>query len=319
MPPPRLARFACAILTLVCSQVAVAQLQPNRPIRIVTSSLGGGTDFASRMLATSLTESLGRTVIVDNRGSGVLPGQVASKATPDGHTLLLITGGIAWVLPLFQKVPYDPIRDFVPVSLIASFPAVMAINASVPANSVGEFIRLAQSRPGALNYVMTAPGGSAHLAGELFKFMAKVNLTPVPYKTTGTAVTDLIGGRVEMFFSAAGPIMPHVKAGRLKALAVSSSKPSALLPDLPTVAATVPGYSLEGYYCLFAPAGTREEVVRFLNREVMRVLQDDSVRGKFLAAGVEPRGSAPEELGALREADMAKMANLIRETGLKAK
>jgi len=318
MPPTRLARFACAILTLACGQVAVAQLQPNRPIRIVTSSLGGGTDFASRMLATSLTESLGRTVIVDNRGTGVLPGQVVSKATPDGHTLLLITGGIAWVLPLFQKVPYDPIRDFVPVSLIASFPAVMAINAQVPANSVSEFIRLAQSRPGALNYVMTVPGGSAHLAGELFKFMAKVNLTPVPYKAAGTAVTDLVSGRVQMFFSAAGPIMPHVKAGRLKALAVSSPKPSALVPELPTVAATVPGFALEGYYCLFAPAGTPEKAVRFLNREVVRVLQDDGVRAKFLAAGVEPRSSAPEELGALQKADMAKMADLIREAGLKA-
>lgn len=317
MTPSRLARFACAFLTLVCSQGAVAQLQPGRPIRIVTSSLGGGTDFASRMLATSLAESLGRSVIVDNRGSGVLPAQVVSKATADGHTLLLITGGIAWVLPLFQKVPYDPVKDFAPVALIASFPAVMAINASVPAGSVSEFIRLAQSRPGTLNYVMTVPGGSAHLASELFKFMAKVSLTPVPYKTTGTGVTDLVGGRVQMFFSAAGPILPHVKAGRLKALAVTSPKPSALVPDLPTVAATVPGYSLEGYYCLFAPTGTPEEAVRLLNREVVRVLQDDAVRAKFLASGVEPRGSAPQELGALQASDMEKMAELIRETRLK--
>ena len=318
MPPARFARFACAILTLVCSQVSFAQLQPNRPIRIVTSSLGGGTDFASRLLATNLTESLGRSIIVDNRSSGLMPGQLVSRATPDGHTLLLITGGIAWVLPLFQKAPYDPIKDFVPLSLIASFPTVMAINASVPANSVSEFIRLAQSRPGALNYVMTAPGGSAHLASELFKFMAKVNLTPVPYKTTGTGVIDLVSGRVQMFFSAAGPIMPHVQAGKLKALAVSSPKPSALLPDLPTVAATVPGYALEGYYCLFAPAGTPEDTVRFLNREFVRVLQDDGVRAKFLAAGVEPRGSTPQELRVVQEADSANMANLIRETGLKA-
>lgn len=323
--PPRhrmvsrcLARFACTMLALVFSQVAVAQLQPNRPIRIVTSSLGGGTDVASRILAASLTESLGRTVIVDNRGSGVLPGQVVSRATPDGHTLLLITGGIAWVLPLFQKVPYDPVKDFAPVSLIASFPTVMALNASVPANSVSEFIRLAQSRPGALNYVMTAPGGSAHLAGELFKYMAKVALTPVPYKATGVGVTDLVSGRVQLFFSAAGPIVPHVKAGRLKALAVTSPKPSPLAPDLPTVAATVPGYALEGYYCLFAPAGTAEETVRFLNREVARALQDEGVRAKFLAAGVEPRGGTPEELRATHETDTANMATLIRETGLKA-
>jgi len=318
MSSTRAARCACAMLALICSQVASAQLQPNRPLRIVTSSLGGGTDFASRLLATSLTESLGRTVIVDNRSSGLAPGQVVSKAAPDGHTLLLITSGIAWVLPLFQKVPYDPVKDFVPLSLIASFPTVLAINAAVPANSVSELIRLAQSRPGTLNYVMTAPGGSGHLAGELFKFMARVSLTPVPYKTTGTAVIDLVGGRVQVFFSAAGPIMPHVKAGRLKALAVSSPKPSALVPDLPTVAATVPGYALEGHYCLFAPAGTPEETVRFLNREVVRVLQDDGVRAKFLASGVEPRGSPPEELGALQAADTAKMAELVREAGLKA-
>jgi tripartite-type tricarboxylate transporter receptor subunit TctC len=287
MPPTSLARLTCAMLTLVCSQLAVAQLQSNRPIRLVTSSL--------------------------------LPAQVVSKATPDGHTLLLITGGIAWVLPLFQKVPYDPVKDFVPLSLIASFPTVMAINASVPANSVSEFIQLARSRPSALNYVMTAPGGSAHLAGELFKFMAKVNLTPVPYKTTGTGVADLVSGRVQMFFSAAGPIMPHVKSGRLNALAVSSPKRSPLFPDLPTVADTVSGYALEGFYCLFAPAGTPEDAVRLLNREVVRVLQDDGVRAKFLAAGVEPRASTPDELGALQEADVTKMAALIREAGLKAR
>ena len=309
---------AMAVAILAWLPPAHAQLQPNRPIRIVTTGFGGGTDFVARLIATGLNTSLGQPVIVDNRGSSVVPGEVVSKASPDGHTLLVTTGGIQWVLPLFQKVPYDPVKDFSPVTVGASFPAVLVISASVPANTVKEFIALAKAKPGAYNHVMTAHGGSAHLSAALFAHMADIRIVPVPYKNTGTAITDLISGRVHLFFSASGPVMPHVKAGRLKALAVTSAKSFPLLPDLPTMASTVPGYEMEAVYCLFAPAGTSPATIKQLNREVQKVLSQPDVKEKFLAAGIEPRGSTPAELAKLMKADSDRMARLVQDAGLKA-
>lgn len=305
-------------MVVLSTGTVYGQLQPNKPVRIVTSGFGGGTDFVSRVIASGLTASLGQQVIVDNRGSSVVPGEIVSKASPDGHTLLVTSGGILWVLPLFQKVPYDPVKDFSPVSLMASFPTILAVNASVPADSVKELIALAKAKPGGLNYVMTAQGGSAHLASELFKSMAGVNIVPVPYKNTGTAIIDLISGRVQMFFSASGPVMPHVKSGKLKALAVTSAKTSALFPDMPTVAASVPGYDVEAVYCIFAPAKTPAAIINRLNQEIVRVLGQADVKEKLLTAGIEPRGSSPAELGALRKSDMAKMSKLIQEAGIGA-
>ncbi len=307
-----------AAVMVLGTPATYGQLEPNRPLRIVASGFGGGTDFVARVVASGLDAALGRPVVVDNRGSGVMPADVTSKASPDGHTLLVSTGGLLWVLPLIQKAPFDPMKDFVPISIVASFPTVLAVNASVPANSVKELIALAKAKPGTLNYVMTAKGGSAHLASELFKNTAGVNIVAVPYKNTGTGIVDLVAGRVHMFFSASGPVMPHVKAGRLKALAVTSAKPSPLLPGLPTVAASLPGYEMEGVYCLFAPAGTPAATIRFLNREVVRVLGETAVREKLMEAGIEPRGSTPAELDALRKSDMAKMSKLIKDAGIGA-
>ncbi|MBI3044913.1 MAG: tripartite tricarboxylate transporter substrate binding protein [Betaproteobacteria bacterium] len=307
-----------AALVMLGVQPACGQLQQDRPIRIVTSGFGGGTDFASRQLASGLSARLSQNVIVENRGSSVVPGEVVSKANPDGHTLLVSTGGVLWVLPMFLKVPYDPVRDFSPVVLAASFPTVLVINASLPVNSVKELIALAKAKPGALNHVMTAYGGSAHLAAELFKYMAGVKIASVPYKNTGTGIADLISGRVQLFFSASGPVMPHVKAGKLKALAVTSPRPFPLLPDLPIVAHTLPGYDIEGFYCVFAPAKTPASVLNQLNRELVQVLGQADVRQKFLAAGIEPRGGSSADLGALMKADMKKMANLVKNAGIKA-
>ena len=307
-----------AAMAVLGTETVYGQLQPNKPIRIVTSGLGGGTDFVARQIANGLTASLGQQVLVDNRGSSVIPGEIVSKASPDGHTLLVTSGGILWVLPFFQKVPYDPVKDFSPVTLTASFPAILAVNASVPANSVKEFIALAKAKPGALNYVITAQGGSAHLAAELFNSMAGVKMVPIPYKNAGTAITDLISGQVQLFFSASGPVMPHVKSGKLKALAVTSAKTSALFPDMPTVAASVPGYDMEAVYCIFAPAKTPAAIINRLNQEIVRVLSQADVKEKLLAAGIEPLGSSPAELGALRQSDMAKMGKVIKDAGIGA-
>jgi len=212
---PHLRLIVAAVLSILGTHAVHAQLQPGKPIRIVTSGIGGGTDFVSRQVATALTASLGRPVIVENRGSSVVPGDTVAKAQPDGHTLLVTSGGILWVMPLFQKVPYDAVKDFAPVTTIATFPSVLTVNATVPANSVKELIALAKAKPGALNFVMTAEGGSSHLNASMFSVMAGVKMTPIPYKNTGTAITDLISGQVQLFFSAMGPVMPHVKSGRL--------------------------------------------------------------------------------------------------------
>jgi tripartite-type tricarboxylate transporter receptor subunit TctC len=309
---------SAALLVLLGTETVYGQLQPKKPIRIVTSGLGGGTDFVARQVANALTTSLGQQVLVENRGSSVIPGEIVANASPDGHTLLFTSGGILWVLPFFQKVPYDPVKDFSPVALSGSFPSLLVINASVPANSVKELIALAKAKPGALNSVMTAQGGSAHLSAELFKSMAGVKIVPVPYKDTGTAITDLVSGQVQLFFSASGPVMPHVKSGKLKALAVTSAKTSALFPDMPTVAASLPGYDMEAVYCIFAPPHTPAAIISRLNHEIVRVLSQADVKQRLLAAGIEPRSSSPAELGALRKSDMARMGKLIKDAGIAA-
>lgn len=308
-----LAASVAAVLSLLGATLARAQLQPGKPIRIVTTGIGGGTDFASRQVATGLTSSLGRPVVVENRGSSVVPGDTVAKAQPDGHTLLLTSGGVHWVLPFFQKVPYDAVKDFAPIIIVASFPSVLAINASVPASSVRELITLAKAKPGALNYVMTVEGGSAHLSAAMFSVMAGVRMTPIPYKNTGTAITDLVSGQVQLFFSASGPIMLHVKTGKLKALGITSARKSALLPDLQPIDEAVPGYDMEAIYCIFAPAKTSAATVDTLNREINRVLAQPDVKERFMAAGIEPRGGTAAELGTLRKTDMAKMAKLVAD------
>jgi tripartite-type tricarboxylate transporter receptor subunit TctC len=310
------ARIAAAAAIVLGAHAAHGQLQPNKPIRLVTSGIGGGTDFAARLVASGLTASLGQPVIVENRGSSVVPGDTVAKALPDGHTLLVTSGGILWAMPLFQKVPYDAVKDFAPVTLAAAFPSVLTINGSVPAGSVKEFIALAKAKPGTLNYVMTAEGGSAHLSAALFSVMAGINIVPVPYKNTGTAITDLISGQVQVFFSASGPIMQHVKTGKLKALGITSARASALVPDLPTIAATLPGYDMEAVYCIFAPARTPAAVINRLNQEIGRVLAQADVRERFLAAGIEPRTSTPEQLGAMRKSDITRLSKLIKDAGI---
>lgn len=242
-----------------------------------------------------------------------------AKALPDGHTLLVTSGGILWVMPLFQKVPYDAVKDFAPVTLVASFPSVLTVNASVAAASVKELIAVAKARPGGLNYVMTAEGGSAHLSTALFQVMAGINMVPVPYKNTGTAITDLVSGQVQVFFAAGGLIMPHVKSGKLRALGITSAKASALAPDLPPIAATLPGYDMEAVYCIVAPAKTPSPTIGRLNREIGRVLAQADVKERFLAAGIEPRASTPEELGALRKSDIARVSKLIKDAGIGGK
>ncbi len=296
---------------------AAGQAYPTKPIRIVTSGVGGATDFVARLIAQGLTDNQSQQVIVDNRASGVIPGEIVFKAPPDGHTLLLATG-ILWLLPFLQdKVPYDPVQDFSPVTLAVSSPNILTVTPSLPAKSVKELIALAKAKPGTLNYAITSQGGGAHLAAELFMVMAGINMVRVPYKSGGTAVTELIGGQVQLYFVSAGSVVPHLKSGRLRALAVTGPKPSAIFPELPTVAASLPGYELETIYGVFAPARTPEAIVTRLQQEIVRAINKPDIKEKFLNSAVEPIGSTPAALAALRKSEMTRMGKVIKEAGIR--
>lgn len=306
--------MAGMLAAILAAAPAAAQLQPGKPVRLVTSGVGGSTDYVARQLAQGLNAVLQRPVIVENRGSSVVPGETVAKAQPDGHSLLVTSGGILWVLPFYQQVPYDAVKDFAPVSMLAAFPSVLAVNAAVPGSSIKALIDYAKAKPGTLNYVMTAEGGSAHLAAVQFSVLAGVKLVAVPYKNTGTAMTDLLSGQVQLFFSAAGTVMPHVKTGKLKALGVTSARASAVVPDVPPISSVLPGYDMESVLCLFAPAQSPVAVVNFLNKEARNVLSQSDVRERLLGAGFEPRSSTPAELGKLRAEDVARMAALIKNS-----
>ena len=298
--------------------MALGQDYPNRPIRLVSPGPGGGADFVARFVAQGISGPLGQQVVVENRPAGVIPGQIVSKAPPDGYTVM-VNGNSFWIAPLMRDgVPYDPLKDFSPITLAVSSPNILVVHASVPATSVKGLIALAKARPGVLNYASASAGGSVHLAAELFKHMAGVNIVRISYKTSGTSVNSLLGGEVDLMFANAPPVMPHVKAGRLRALAVTTLKPSVLLPDLPTIsAAGLPGFEVASVYALFAPARTPAAIVSRLNQEAVRFLNRADAREKFLAAGVEPIGGSPEELVAAMKSEIARMGKVIRDAGIR--
>ena len=314
-------RVIVASLISVCASVpAWSQDFPGKPIHIVTSEVGGGLDFAARLVAQGLSAVMGQQVVVENRGgaSGIIAAQAVSKSPPDGHTLLMY-GSAIWVLPyLRDNVPYDPEKDFSPVTLISRSPNVLVVHPSLPANSVAELIALARSKPGGLNDAGGSSGSSAHLAAELFKAMAGVNIVRIAYKGNGPALTDLVSGRVQLMFAPAGTVASNVKSGKLRALAVTSAEPSALMPGLPAVASSgLPGYESVSLYALFAPARTLAPIITRLNQEVVRVLNSPQVRDKFMGAGLETVGSSPEQFAATMKVEMAKFGKIIRERGIR--
>ena len=298
---------------------AAAQSFPTKPIRIVTSEPGGGNDFAARMIVPGLSGSLGQQVLVDNRPAGVIPGQIVAKSAPDGHTLLLTTS-LLWILPLIQSAPFDAARDFVPVVLIASTPNILVTHPSLPVKSVRELITLARARPGELDYASGAVGASSHLAAELFKSMARVDIVRVPYRGAGPAVLGIVSGQVQVMFATASSVRPHIDASRLKALAVTSARRSAVFPALPTIAeaAGLNGYETATPFNLFAPAGTPAAIVNRLYAETAQVLKQKEVRERFLATGVEVVAGSPEALAAEMKTDSVRMSKLIKSIGIRS-
>ena len=256
---------------------------------------------------------------MDNRPSGVIPGEILAKAQPDGYTLA-VSGSSFWISPLFLgRPPYDPVKDFSAVTLPASTPNVLAVNSSLPAKSVKELIALAKAKPGELNYGAPGMGSIAHLGGELFKAMAGINVVRISYKNSGAVLTDLIAGQVQMIFFTATSVMPHVRSGRLRGLAVTSAQPSPLIPDLPTVAgAGLPGYELMAAFGIFAPAKTPEAVISRMNQEIVRVLNRPESKDFLIKAGLEIVGSSPEQLAAKVRSEVAKWSRVIRDAGIRA-
>jgi len=309
---------AIAGALVLAAGAAWGQDYPARPVRLVSPGPGGGADFVARFLAQGISGPLGQQVVVDNRPAGVIPGQIVAKAAPDGYTLM-VNGNSFWIAPLMRdSTPYDPLRDFAPITSAVGTPNVLVVHSSVAANSVKELIALAKAKPGALNYGSASAGGSVHLAAELFKYLAGVNIVRISYKTSGMGVNALLAGEVHLMFANAPPVMPHVKSGRLRALAVTTLQPSALLPDVPTVAsAELPGFEVASVYALFAPAKTPAAVIRRLNQEAVRFLGRTDMKDKFLAAGMEPIGSSPEALVAAMKSEVARLGKVIREAAIR--
>jgi tripartite-type tricarboxylate transporter receptor subunit TctC len=310
---------ALALLLLVPS-LAPGQTFPDRPIRIVVPFSAGGTaDVLARILGQKMTEAWGQQVVIDNRAGsgGVIGTEIGAAAPRDGYTLMMgITANIAINPALYPKLAVDPVRDFAPVTLIAKAPYVMVVPASLGATSAREFLALAKSKPGQLNYASLGSGSASHLTAELLQSMAGIKLLHVPYKTLGSAMTDLIAGQVQLFFLGMVSAQSQVKGGRLRAVGVTGPKRSAAMPDLPTVAESgVPGFEVVSWYGLLAPAGTPRPIVLKINAEVKRILDTPEMRDKLTAEGAEVSPTTPEEFAAYIKTEMTKWARVVKASG----
>jgi tripartite-type tricarboxylate transporter receptor subunit TctC len=312
------------LIPLVCALAvpAYGQSYPSKPVRmIVPYPPGGGNDTFGRLFAAKLGERTGQPFLVENRpGAGTMIGtEAAAKSAPDGYTILLSSIATHALSPnLYSRVPYDPIRDFAPITLLGIAPTVLVINQELPAKSLQELISLAKSKPGALAYASGGNGTPPHINAEVFKAVAGVDLLHVAYKGGGPALTDLMAGRVHVMLDTAASAMPHVRGGKLRALALSAPKRSAEYPDLPTFAeAGLPQYDTNAWYSMHAPAGTPSDIVRRLNRELVAILKDPEILARFKQLSTDPVGNSPEEFGAFVKVELDKYARIIKAAGIK--
>lgn len=299
-----------------------AEPYPSRAIRIISPfAPGGGNDVLSRIIAQKLTERVRQQVIVENRpgANGIIGTEAAARAAPDGYTICLIPSGHAVNASLHHKLPYDTIRDFTPITLVGSSPLILALHPSVPAKSVKELAALAKARPGQLTYGSAGIGSSGHLGGALFDTLTGAKIVHVPYKGMGLAITDLIAGHISLVFGTSASVMPHVRAGRLRALATTGAKRSPALLKLPTVAeAGVPGYEAGLWYGFIGPARIPGDIVRRLNAEIVAVLESPDVRDRLASQGVDATPSTPEAFGKLMVSDLERWAKVVQRAGIRA-
>ena len=296
---------------------AISQSFPNRTIRIITAEAGGGADFFTRLVAQGISPALGQAVVVENRGGSTsIPAMAVAKAPADGHTLFMYGNG-AWITPLIQPdAPYDAIRDFSPVTLAVSSPNILVVHPSVPVNSVKELIAYATAQPGVLNFGSSSAGAGNRLAAELFKSMANVQITHIPYRGAGQALNALIAGDIQMMFGAAAAVKPQVASGKLRALAITSAKPSKVA-DLPTVAsAGLSDYESVVSYGVLAPAKTPPVIVSRLQQEIARAINAADVREKIANTGAEPVGNSPSDFAQIMKSEIARMGGVLKAAGI---
>jgi tripartite-type tricarboxylate transporter receptor subunit TctC len=305
------------LAAMVCADAAAADY-PARPIRLLTSGVGGNGDVTARLLAHGLAPKLGQQLIVDNRPSGFSSSEIASRAQPDGYTLLVL-GTTHWMSPLVQKAPYDAIRDFAPVTMVSITPNILVVTPSLAVSSVRELVELAKAKPGQLNYGASGTGSSNHLAAELFKYLTGTNIVHVAYRSSSAGMVDLIAGQIQLAFPTGAAAGPIIRSGKLRALAVTTAQPSPSFPDLPTVAsAGIPGYESSSPIAVFAPAGTPAGVIHRLHKEIVALLADPQVRERLHGTGAEPVGSTPEQLGAKIRAEVERMGKVIKAAGIRS-
>ena len=311
-----------AFLLWVACASALAQSYPTRPVRIVSPfAAGGGNDAICRIMQPRLSENLKQPVVIENRSgaNGIVGTEVAARSAPDGYTITLIPSGHAVNATLYKKLPYDSIRDFTPITLVGSSPLILAVHPSLPAKNVKDLVALARARPGELTYGSAGVGSSGHLGGAQFETLTNTKMTHIPYKGMGIVVVDLMAGQVTMTFGTSLSVVPHVKAGRLRAVATTGAKRSPALPDLPTVAeAGVPGYEASIWYGFIGPAKLPPEVVSRLHSAIVAVLQLQETRERFASQGLDVLYNTPEEFTKLLAADVGRWAKVIERAGVKA-
>ncbi len=313
-------RFLAVIALCAAAGSALAQTYPSKSIRIVVGfPPGGGNDIIARLVGAKMQETWGQSVVIDNRpgAASIIAAEHVAKSAPDGYTLLVnATGGMSVNPVLYTKLPYDSLKDFVPISMVGSFPLVLIVNPSVPANSVPELVAYAKANPGKLNY---SSGSSAfQVATEMFKQMTGADMRHIPYKGSAASITAVIAGDVHMTIVDAPPLMPQIKAGKVTALAVTSAQRSKGLPEVPTVAESVPGYEMVLWIGMFAPAGTPREIAAKLNAEVVRIVKLPDIREKLHAMDVDPLGNTPEEVSEWIRREIAKYGPVVKAANIKA-
>jgi len=314
--------FTAAALALAAF-TATAQTTPGYPVKtvriIAPFPAGGSSDLVARILGQKLTEMNGQQFIIDNRpgAGGTLGTELAARAPADGYTLSV--GNVAPLavnVSLFKKLPYDPLTDFSPIALSATGTTALVVHPSLPVKTVKDMIALARARPGQMNYGSGGSGTPAHLTGELFRHMAKVNIVHVPYKGTGQSVTDLMAGHIQFIFASMPVALPHVKSGRLRGIAVTSEKRSSLAPELPAVAETLPGFQFDSWWGLVAPAKTPADVINKLNGQLLQIVKQPDVRQRFAELGIEPAGSTPQQYAAFIRSEIDKVAKIAKAINL---
>jgi tripartite-type tricarboxylate transporter receptor subunit TctC len=315
-------RLLLACVLALSAVGALAQSYPNKPVRMVVGfPPGGGTDVVARVISQKLTEWWGQAVTVENRAgaTGTIGADAVAKSAPDGHTLLMGHVNSTGIAPnLFAKLPYDPIKDFVAIAYVGYVPNVLAIHPSVNAKNVKELVALAKSQPGKMNYASSGNGSTQHLAGELFKQLTGTSIVHVPYKGSGDAIKDLLSGTVNMNFDTMPPVLPHIQAGKLRGLAISTPKRLAQLPDVPTFQEEgITGFDVANWYGVMAPAGTPRDLVAKLNADINKAMQVPEVRQRLEAVGTQLREQSAAEFDAYMRAEVAKYAKLIKDIGVK--